>query len=468
MAWVAARWSRALVLGAITARLASAAVPGLPEPPRPGPLPTAWLTWANDTFDGEIGETPDDLRTNAFAGGVRLGRVLLAVDYSILTDRGFIDAHRGRSDELTATAGMLLVDDRLRDGWSARLAAGGGARWSGDLGGAEVQNRWHRQIDEPAIAIPYEEGDATGLGWARGAWLQTGGLPRVPLLAGGQLGVEVHGGALATVAGERQASAGVRLVLLGRDGWVHAGVLHDWRGGEPATPTAARVATEEAGTAIEYGVGAGALGLAFAVNLDHGYGSGALSLATGRRAAVAGGGHLAEVEGGLGLYAGYALGWQYRWRPGVLGRALGGRCSVLVDYRYGREQPDGWEDCHLVARQGLLGAELAAAPPRDGFQLVPFIYAGGGVRQEAVTVVGDLPRWREQDALAPVVQAGIGLRVAAGRLPRAGHEAPRYAVAFTYDGWLPLRDATLEEDPTERYLRPALALGARISALVLW
>ena len=468
MGMVAARWLRACVISVVALGLAAAAVPGLPDAPRPGPLPTAWLNWANDTFDGEIGETADDLRTNAFAGGARLGRILIAADYSILTDRGFIDTHRGRSDELTATLGVLLVDDRLRDGWSARLAAGGGVRWAGDLGGAEIQNGWHREIGEPMVEAPYERGDPVGLGWAEGGWLQTGGLPRVSLLAGGQLGIEAHGAGLVTGAGESQASLGLRLVLLGRDGWVHAGVVHDWRGGAPATATAVRVAHEEAGTAIEYGVGAGALGLSFAVNLDHGYGSGAISLATGRRPAVAGVGHLAEVEGGLGLYAGYALGWQYRWRPGALGRALGGRCSALIDYRYGRERPVGWDDCHLVARQGLLGAELAAAPPRDGFQLVPFVYAAGGVRQEAVSVVGDNPRWGEQDALAPVVQAGVGLRIAAGRLPRPGSEAPRYAVAITYDGWLPLRDAGLAEDADERYLQPGLALGTRVSALVLW
>jgi len=463
-----ARWSRALLASVLTLGVALAAVPGLPDAPRPGPLPGAWLIWANDTFDGEIGETPDDLRTNAFAGGVRLGRILLAADYSILTDRGFIDAHRGRSDELTTTAGVLLIDDRLRDGWSARLAAGVGARWSGDLGGEGIQNGWHRQIGEDTIEVPYEEGDPVGLGWGEGAWLQTGGLPRVPLLAGGQLGIEAHAAGLVTGAGEIQASAGVRLVLLGRDGWVHVGVVRDWRGGDPATATAARVAEEESGNAIEYGVGAGALGLAFAVNLDHGYGSGALSFATGRRPAVAGPAQLAEVEGGLGLYAGYALGWQYRWRPGLIGRLIGGRCAALVDYRYGRVAPAGWEDNHLVARQGLVGIEVAAAPPRDGFQLVPFVYVAGGVRQEAVTAVGDRPRYGDQDAVAPVVQGGLGLRIAAGRLPRAGGEAPRYALSFTYDGWLPLRDAGLIEDPDERYLLPALALGARISALVRW
>jgi hypothetical protein len=469
MGMVAARWSRAssmtLMLGIGAAH---AAVPGLPEAPRPGPLPTVWASWANDTFDGEIGETPDDLRTNAFTAGVRLGRAVLVIDDSLLTDRGFHDPHRGRSDEVTATAGALLIDDRLRDGWSARLAAGAGGRWTGDFGGESLQNGWHRRIGEPEVAAPYESADPVALGWLDAAWLQTGGLPRVPLLAGGQLGLEARAGGLATIGDERQARAAARLVLLGHDGWVHLGAVHDWRDGTPATHTAARVAAEERGTWIEYGMGAGALGLSFAVNLDHDLGAGALSWSTGRRPVVAGEDHAAEVEGGIGLYAGYALGWQYRWRPGILVRALGGRCSALVDYRYGRERPDGWDDTHLVARQGLVGLELAAAAPRGGVQAIPFLYLGGGIRQEFVSIVGDRPRFGEQDAVAPVVQGGVGMRFAAGELPRPGREAPRYALAVTYDGWLPLREAALVEDPSERYLRPALALGGRISALVRW
>jgi len=67
-----------------------------------------------------------------------------------------------------------------------------------------------------------------------------------------------------------------------------------------------------------------------------------------------------------------------------------------------------------------------------------------------------------------VVAASLKKSVAAGRLPRPGSESPRYAVAVTYDGWVPLRDAGLREDADERYLQPALALGARVSALVLW
>ena len=80
MGMVVARWLRACVISVVALGLAAAAVPGLPDAPRPGPLPTAWLNWANDTFDGEIGETADDLRTNAFAGGARLGRILIAAD----------------------------------------------------------------------------------------------------------------------------------------------------------------------------------------------------------------------------------------------------------------------------------------------------------------------------------------------------------------------------------------------------
>src|SRR4051812_7198446 len=59
----------AIIVGLIAlAGESTGAVPGIPTPPTPGPLPDGWFEHANDNLaDGVLNN--DDFRTGAFAGG---------------------------------------------------------------------------------------------------------------------------------------------------------------------------------------------------------------------------------------------------------------------------------------------------------------------------------------------------------------------------------------------------------------
>jgi hypothetical protein len=125
----------------------SAAVPGIPEPPAPGPIPEVTLGWFNDWHAIPTTHS-DDHRTNAFIVGIRIDDWVYQVDDSMLTSREL----GVRNDELSLTAGYIIANDE-----SASIVLGGGVRLRGDYGGESTQNWWHSQWRDYPVHLAYED-----------------------------------------------------------------------------------------------------------------------------------------------------------------------------------------------------------------------------------------------------------------------------------------------------------------------
>jgi hypothetical protein len=437
---------------------AHGAIAGVPEEPRPGTLPGAWLQWSNDSFGGELGENSDDYRTNGFNGGVRLGGAwVVALDYSMLTHLETLPGDERRSDELTATLGYRHECERLPRAW---LALGAGVRVAGDLGGESVQNAWHDLWDYDRLAVPYEDGGTAAVVYAAGGWSWIPELDLAQVLDH-RLGMHVSGAILGSSDGEFQAAASLQLAATGRDASFWIGLREQVNRGSTLTTTAAAVAGHEDGTWLTFGTSAGAWSFEGGTDLHTRATVGRIGFMW-RRGGGQGPAQVAEIEGVLGLYAGYALGVQYRWRPSWLEHLSGQRAAVILDYRFGQYPGMDWNGNNVVVRQPLVGVDLAWAKPRDGFQLMPFAYLGAGVREERVesTVAG--ARFPDDRAVRAVVQGGIGLRCYWGDLPR-GDRTARYGVSLVYDLWQPLAMPRSAMDS-----RPAITRSATVRWDCAW
>lgn len=236
-----------------------AALAGVPEAPVPGTLPRAWLAVANDAFG--IVATPDDYRTNQIALAVLITpQVILCADHSMLTA---VPAGT-RSDEGTVTVGWLPGGDELP--W---IVLGVGMKWTGDLGGEDLQQRWHEVIGMEEYDLAYETDSPRGVAYA---------LLSQVWWAGERTGWAVTTAALATTGGEVQAEA-VGWALYRRSrmtAW--AGLRARCRGGSAPTRTAGLVADFEEGLWCDYGVGIGWFAFAGAYDPIDGVSSGTITM----------------------------------------------------------------------------------------------------------------------------------------------------------------------------------------------
>lgn len=446
-----------------------AAVSGVPEAPRPGARPDIWFAWGNDAFGGETGDNTDDYRTNAFTLGVQHDGWVCGLEHSMLTDRRA--GVELRTDQLSLAVGRewelsLSAYDRL---W---LAGGLGARATGSYGGQTIQDRWHAMNDFSPYTLAEDDSAEEGTAWAHGEWLFTGeaaGLPDLPFLRPGQLGLDLRGSGLLTSGGERSGSLGASLVLLGADAHLLLGLTRQLRGGDAPNQTAQRTAEHEEGTWFTYGLGAGGWFVNGGWALSGRATWGAVGWQWGRaptRTAT----QVASLEGVFALYQGYALGMQYRWQPGWLGELADRQLSCFADYRFGRFPGSATMlDNALVMRQGVLGLDWEPARLGGGAMwFAPFLQAGAGLREERITVIGDYATYPEQGAQRTVLQGSIGLRC---QFATGADLLPAYGFSVVYDAWLPLDDATASHPPGSaplRYQSAGGAFGVRFNALVAW
>jgi hypothetical protein len=466
---------RAAGLGACLALGAPAwgAIAGIPESPRPGMVPGAWIGWSNDSFGGEMGKDTDDFRTNAFNAGLRLAeRWVVAVDDSMLTDAQVAKAQRSRSDEVTATVGwMALPGTDLGDWGQVWATIGVGGRASGNLGGEALQNRWHDLLGYERIELPYARRAYDGVGYLAASWLwleREGAGFGTPFLDRGHLGVALDAAGLASTGGETQVSLGVKLVALGRDGSFQLGVRQQLNAGPQASAAAAAVAAHEDGTWLVYGSSAGGWYFEGGVNLATQASIGRIGWMWERGANRARDPDITALEGVIGLYQGYSLGLQCRWQPEWVRDTVGPLVSLLFDYRFGQYAGPEWNDDMVVVRQPLLGVDVAWSEPRDGLQATPFAYLGAGLREERIRSSGPNPRFEQQRAVRGVVQGGVGVRLYWGQLPR-GDVTARYGVSLVYDRWQPFSGATAVNGADhDQYQRPGGGFGMRLAAMVAW
>lgn len=235
---------RRLLIALLAAPLAAQAVPGVPDPPLAGPMPAWWFAWSNDSFVRGP-RARDDLRTNQVELVARpLPRLLLALDHSMLTDRG---PRRARSDELTATAAVLLVDDRWRGWWQLQTLAGGGVRVADDLGGAWIQHEIHDVIGVDDFALAYDAPERAGVAIGRFAVVLRGAAWTHDL----RPQVAIASAVLATDGGHVQTHSGLAFALAAPLLAMQAGVNRRDSGGAGLTPTAAIVAATEDGWWLE-------------------------------------------------------------------------------------------------------------------------------------------------------------------------------------------------------------------------
>ncbi len=462
---------RSLALIVAAASSAVAQVAGAAAAPRPGPLPGAWLTWHNDALGGEVGENPDDFRTTALVVGARFGRWVGLVDHSILTHR--FDAAPGRSDELTATVSYLVLDggvERADDRpW---LGVGVGARVAGDLAGESTQNGWHRSGGIAEVELPYEDGSAEPVATVSGDWMVLRHV-RVPAALNsfaGEFGFDVHGAALASGSGERQADIGVRLVAMGVDGAAWFGPRFYWHNERGQTPSAIRTADHEGGTWLQWGLAAGGWFVEAEYHVDSESGNGRVGWLWHRRAGRLVTEPASEIQGALSVFAGGSVGALLSWKPQWLDRLAQGHAQVFVDYRFGRVPGIDWEDATLVYAQPLLGVEgaLFAPPPRRGFFWTPFAHLAVGVREERVWEIGDDPRFMAAKERSGVSLGGVGLRVNWSDLP-GGDRTAAYGLSVLYEAWLPWQSATLERGgDTTGYLGFGHGWGAQLFTTIAW
>ncbi len=434
-------WMTAWATAWATVCAAPCVAAGAPETPRPGEYPRAWLSWIDDSLNGEVGDNRDDFRSNAFVAGCRVRSLLACVDYANLTDKRGLGGRPARVDVLTATLGGVY--DRRAESWSAELAAGAGGRRSGDIGGARLQNGWHAALGLPRVELPYERSDDEGVAYLRGEWLGHAALTPLP----GEAGIEFSVGAMAGTGGELEGAAGAKSLWLGEDGVAWFGVTLRFAAGDQPSPTARVVADHETGWWLDAGFSLGPCAIGAGVEPRTRSASGSLSALIPlepmtRHAPVS------TVVGEFGAtVTAYGLVSQVRWSAAhlerVLGAWMGRRASWVIDYRYGRVPGFAQDDTSLRFRQLGAGLDVAAWPDplgaRDSRWLPrPFAAVLVGWRQERLQHEGPSSAWEEDSAQRAVLCGSLGVRVAMSD----GDGGETYGASASIDAWRPLGMAT--------------------------
>ncbi len=223
-------------------------IPGLPVANLPDIPRRAQVTLGNDILAGG-GTILDDFRTQQLILDFRIAeRWSAALDHSVMTFEapGF-EQDWGRLDQLSASFGF---DFFRREGEhrSLTLTAGGGLRRVDDFAGTEIQNGFHRLVDDRIVRLPYVATRRTDVtGWMRAethapfAWRVC-----VNCLAPNwRLGYWLHGTALATSDGQWDSTAAGHVTV--SRSWFNAwlGVRGDWRRGYDRDSVQAATANNE-------------------------------------------------------------------------------------------------------------------------------------------------------------------------------------------------------------------------------
>lgn len=480
---------RCVLLLASIAPLWSASIAGQPQPPTPAPMPGVWASFQDDLIGDAVLNT-DDYRT----GGLRLnGRgdlvedvgVVMAVDYSALTDRGLNTLPPGRCDELTASVG-LAWDGLDRGGGRVRplLVVAGGGRLAGNLGGQSAQNDIHRTCGFNPVFLPYGHDQAFAFqGNVYGRVVAD-----VLHIGVGSLGLAVDGGTLMSSAHERQSFTGLRAVSMGGHGIAWVGGRHQWHNGDTQSATAQAVAEHEQGWWIDWGLGLGPI-------REQAGGGDRASWGVWLDGAVNPG--TKAIDGSVGLVWGVTSAARKdtvrtvvepvfftQTNGGAIGIRLGLplRCggdwylTPVLDYHHGAVSGHDWPGNELDANQMTLGLEPSYRHRFAGTRLVAGAYAhvDGGVRVEGIAEKTQPARFAHASATRGVVTGGAGIILAclcadAPRADAGATEVGTVSLRLGYDGWLPWSGATVEDAAgVERYQQAGGSAVAGLGLSVAW
>ena len=230
-------------------------LPGVTPPLPPGVDRKFELIFAND-FLGRGGAI-DDFRTQQFGiVGAIARRWNLIVDHSILTLEGPDVSDHGRIDHLSTSVGYELAE--IRDPSFVQLVeVGGGLRYSGEIGGARMQNGFHQIVGSKPSALPYVDTDRVdGMLWLRlprHKTLKKGA--RLPGLGGGwNFHYWARASTLLTTDAEWDGNVGLSAVAAKQWFQIWVGVQGDWRTGHDRDNVSRETADFEQGGGAVFGL----------------------------------------------------------------------------------------------------------------------------------------------------------------------------------------------------------------------
>ncbi len=446
---------------------------GVPEPPTPAPLPTAWVAIQDDLFGDAVLNNDDD-RTGGGHIGLSLAGFVATVDDSAFTSRGNQGQPAGRTDELTYTIGYALIESEAIDQvLSGLVIVGGGGRSYGDFDGQRIQNSIHNRFGFQPLYLPYDHEHGTaGLGYiyARSLWLPFRQNPH-PLPEA--IGLQVEAAALDTTKREQEEYASLELVAFGTQGVGWLGVQYQRNAGTPPTMTAGIVARHENGFWLTAGLGRQP---GFFVSAAIDPASGAIDGNVGVTIAPTAGqpdaSKLPVAETFIFFPEGGSIGAQVRWQPLSFNEQGPWRHDLLVDYHYGSVPHYSWYDNRVDADQVLIGyePEFVHAVPGIGWLMTEtYAYVAAGVRVERVRVLALPSRFPQATGTSAVGQGGGGVRLGlnVGDDPRRFINQIRFGIG--YDGWIPVVRHRVEGQVEDGYfLKPGAAPILSIGFNVIW
>ena len=422
-------WCLALSLVAVHSHAGE--IPGMPTKLPPFLDSRFEFAFSND-FLGRGGDV-DDFRTQQFMFTSRFADRWLAVaDHSVLTLKE--PGREGRIDQVALSLGYRLIDSQTTDA-SLRVAAGLGIRGVGDYGGENMQNGFHRLIDDGVNFLPYSNVDET---YAT-AWIDTERYATFRQAAGHwRFGYWLRGRALATSDGQFDATVSASAVASrgGIDIW--AGLRQDWRTGYTET-VQRETARAEQDTAGVLGVRFGSMIIETVQQFEQGGSFGQLRFVSSEAAADSS----AAVPARFALETGFLLPDVHVFLQGRLGSGLLARRdsvwsgSFLFSFDFGEPQYGSDNTVYIDSRQAAIGLEWERPVSRSSRWLAGYASASLGWREEKL--IGDGPLLGEESAAADsgVFVLGAGFRFHASAL--GGHW--RYRIRIGLSTWLPFDES---------------------------
>jgi len=395
------------------------------------------INFSND-FLGRGGSV-DDFRTQQLILSTPVaGNWWLTADHSTLTQTD--PSSPGRIDQATLSIGYRLVE-AITATTRNRVTVGTGLRSTGDFGGENMQNGFHRLIGSKVEALPYE--DAAGTDAI--AWIDLHHYARLRDSVAGNpdwsLGYWVRGSSLLTTAGEWDNAVGVYGVLGHRNfqGWL--GLRRDWRHGYDA-PVLRETAAAESDAALVLGMRWGPVVLETVQQFeqDGSYGQlrwiAPLSV-TGR--ANAGERPLAAVATVFQVPdVLFRIDGRYEVTPEWLATEHWAP-SLIVSTAFGEPQYRDDPSLFVQTLQLLAGLEWERNLAAMNGRAAAYVSLAAGLRREQL--IGDGERIGQQSAAVNrgVVEIGTGARFHAASMGRLW----RYRLQIGLVAALPLDDARL-------------------------
>lgn len=412
------------------------------------------LGWSNDFLGG--GGALDDFRTQQIVAVANFGdRWFGVLDHSVLTLSDPQSA--GRIDQLSASLGYRLVDDRDADDVN-RVSAGFGFRSVGNYGGERMQNGFHRLTPSDIEALPYADVDDT----SPTTWIDAERFGRLYDASNGwRIGYWLRGAALVTGDGQRDASIAA-LGTLGRgrlDLWT--GLRQDWRSGYDE-PVQRATADAEEDLALVLGLRFGTLVLETVQQFENDASWGQVRLLSLESEAH----QSAQVPPQLGLEFGFLLPDVHlhlasRWKSHVLTvPGSGWSESIIVSANLGEPQYEDNPAVFIESQQLGIGLEWERPTAANSEWMHAYFSIAAGWRREKLVGEGALSGMSSSSADRPVLIAAAGARFRASVLG----DRWRYRIQTGISAWIPGRDARLTIDTLSlKVQRPTLTLSVGVT-----